>query len=102
MDEKKSIVYNEIDCDGLSSCLAENDLLDNTKNVPADDLYQVDGLLSADGKGIEVVKTIRPHWATEFFTSKQMYEELIMQYSKPIVYEDNTKSTESGSEGIDQ
>jgi hypothetical protein len=92
----------EVDIDGLSSALSENDLTNNTKGIPEKDIWQSDGVLTADGKGIEIVKTIRPHWATLFWNGKQNYLEIIRSFSKLQHDEHQAGETEGKPEGTDQ
>ena len=95
--EKGNIEWVEVDIDALSTALAENDITINTKGIDEKDVYQSDGVLTADGKGIEIVKTIRPYWSNLFWNGKQNYMEVIRSFSKLQHDEDQGKSTESGT-----
>ena len=78
--------YSLIDVDALSTCLAETDWKNQTKNVNTEDLY--DTVVDQTG----CVKSIpKPHWANAFFVSKEIYLHTINHFRK----EDNEDGTES-------
>jgi hypothetical protein len=71
------VVYDMIDVDGLSTCLAETDWKDTTESLTTDDLY--DSVVKPDGT---IEKVIKEDWAREFFVIKETYLHLIAHYKK--------------------
>ena len=72
-----NVVYDMIDVDGLSTCLAETDWKDTTENLTTDDLY--DSVVKPDGT---IEKVIKEDWAREFFVMKETYLHLIAHFRK--------------------
>ena len=83
-------VYDIIDIDGLSTCLAETDWKDTTKNKTDEDLY--DSVVKPDGS---IEKIIKEHWAQEFFAMKEVYLHLIAHFRK----DNKENKDETGKKG---
>jgi len=96
---KQERVYELIDVDGLSTCLAEDDWKDQTKNVHLDDLYSTNAVLGTDGKSVEIVKEVRGRWSTLFFALKEGYLSLFYQFTKHTTDEHQAGETE-GTTGL--
>lgn len=71
------IVYEQIDCEGLATCLAEDAWKEETKNISTDDLY--DTMVE---KGAGIKKEIKPYWANNFFMLRETFLKLIHDYKK--------------------
>jgi hypothetical protein len=79
-----NVIYDIIDVDGLSTCLAETDWKDITKNTTSEDLY--DSIVKPDGS---IEKVVKEDWARDFFVMKETYLHLIAHFRK----EDNKDET---------
>jgi hypothetical protein len=85
-----NVLYDMIDIDGLSTCLAETDWKDITKNTTNEDLY--DSIVKPDGS---IEKVVKEDWARDFFVMKETYLHLIAHFRK----EDNKDETRQESTG---
>lgn len=100
MDKEKEKIYTLIDIDGLSTCLAEENWLVDTKNIRLDDLYEYDTVeMPYPIPVFEIKKTVRSKWAHLFFALKDKYNELIYAYKKPDVYGSDQEGTADRPEG---
>lgn len=72
-----NVVYDIIDVDGLSTCLAEIAWKEETQSKTDTDLY--DSVVKPDGS---IEKIVKEHWAREFFVMKETYLHLIAHYKK--------------------
>lgn len=71
--------YELVDVDGLATCLAEDAWKEETKNLSTEDLY--DTLVSGD-KEQPLKKTVKAHWAYNFFALRDAFLRLIKEHVK--------------------
>lgn len=74
--------YQEVDFEGLATCLAEEAWKAETKNESEDELYEM-VLVHKDGEVDRLERQIKPHWASAFFVLRDGYLRLINHYKKP-------------------
>jgi hypothetical protein len=81
--------FIEIDVERLSTALAEDDWMIQTKSVNTDDLWENIAVLDQNNTTARIIKEVRSRWTTLFFSLKTEYTNLIMSYAK-IKSDDNS------------
>lgn len=88
-EEIKNQEFQEIDITGLANELAQQQFNQQTKDVPANEIWEITVTESGiSGKDIAVGKSIRSHWGSIYWGLRDGYMKLIKSFAKELEDED--------------